>query len=357
MSTENNSTQRLFALDFLKALSIVAVVSYHSIFLPSSSYQAYALPLEVIFAPLRFCVPVFFTISFVLLARGLERSNLHGKAFLIKRLQRLSIPTAFWFGIIVVLYLLKHEPVYDLAIKVLKGEIFSGAYFLIALAQLTVIFVILRNKIYKINVFIITVLLQIFLVIFVRALLASDTSTPILDILRIIDRPLFLYWIAYISIGAFFYKNWSALVELSSRISQISKIGLLSFGGLFFMIEQYNLFNVSLGKIAPFEYTSLSCIISVFLIFICSANIQEKNLSKPITKLILLLSKYSLGIFCVNGFLSRIFISIGTHFWNNISFSFFEILIMKLIGCILLVLISLGLSLCLDRWGLGMVVK
>jgi hypothetical protein len=357
MSVQKVFTPRLFSVDFLKAISIVAVISYHSILIPRSHYQAFLLPLEVLFAPLRFCVPVFFTISFLLLARGMERSVQPWQVLLRKRILRLSLPTAFWFGLVVIIRLLRHDSVYDLAIKISSGNIFKGAYFLLALLQLTIIFIVFKNYIYKPFFLISTIALQVFIFVFIRVLLVSGNTAQILDILRSIDRPLFLYWIVYTSIGAFFWKNWAVLVKISSKISLILKVGLLGIGSLFFLIEQYYLFNDSIGQISPFEYTTLSCILSVFLMFICAANVQENDFPSPIKNLILILSKYSLGIFCIQGILSEVFISIGINFWINISFNFIEILIIKFIGLVVLLFASLGLSFCLDRCGLSMVVK
>lgn len=42
---------RLFFLDLLKALSMISVVSYHSIFLPKSTYADHAVLLDALFAP------------------------------------------------------------------------------------------------------------------------------------------------------------------------------------------------------------------------------------------------------------------------------------------------------------------
>jgi Acyltransferase family len=358
MSAQNASNPRLFPLDFLKALSILAVVSYHSILIPQSYYKTFIFSLELLFAPLRFCVPVFFTISFLLLARGIERSVQPWQVLLRKRLIRLCIPTVFWFSLVVFLRLLRHDSIYDLTIRILSGNIFKGAYFLLALFQLTIIFVAFRKYIYNLNFFMYSIFFQISIYISIRILLTSDNMAQIVDILKTIDRSFFLYWIVYTSMGAFFWKNWNVLVELSTKLSLASKAGLLSFGSLLFFVEQYNLLNVSSGEIEPFEYTTISCVVSVFLMFVCSANIKENDLPRPIAGLILMLSKYSLGIFCIQGILSEVFVSIGMNFWNHsMSFGFIEILIIKVLGCVFLLLASLGLSLGLDRCRLSMFVK
>jgi hypothetical protein len=357
LSTSQLSTSRLFSLDFLKALSIVAAVSYHSLFIPQSAYQPFLLTLEVLFSPLRFCVPVFFTISFLLLARDLEQTAHSWQFLLKKRILRISIPIVFWFGLTTILHLLRHESISSLAIRILNGNIFKGAYFLVALLQLTVIFIVFKDSFNKFSFLLYTICLQVFFVTSVQILLGLDNAGQIINLLRKIDRPFLLYWISYVSLGIFFWKNWFALVEFSSKVSISLKVSLLSLSSMLFFAEQYHLFSISIGKIQPFEYATISCIISVLIIFICSADIREINLPRVVKNIILVLSKYSLGIFCINGILSEVFLSVGTHFLSGVSFGFLEILIMKTIGWVFLLLVSLGLSLFLDRCGLSVVVR
>ena len=94
--THLSSQNRIFPLDFLKALSIIAVVSFHGIFIPESTYENSKYWVDVIFSPLRFCVPVLFTISFFLLRRSLDSGSVDSTLQLAKRrLARLLIPTLF----------------------------------------------------------------------------------------------------------------------------------------------------------------------------------------------------------------------------------------------------------------------
>ncbi len=106
-SSNYNQPDRLFSLDLLKAISIAAVVSYHSVFVPRSTYTTSLLPLDTAFASLRFCVPVLFTISFFLFDRGLtNRCNELILSSIRKRLVRLAIPIAFWFSLAATLKLI-----------------------------------------------------------------------------------------------------------------------------------------------------------------------------------------------------------------------------------------------------------
>ncbi|MHC5824369.1 MAG: hypothetical protein ACYT04_53155, partial [Nostoc sp.] len=63
--------------------------------------------MDILFAPLRFCVPVFFTISFLLLERSLEKNSTASFYPLFKkRFIRLLTPTLFWGGLAILLRLL-----------------------------------------------------------------------------------------------------------------------------------------------------------------------------------------------------------------------------------------------------------
>ena len=75
---------RLFFLDILKAISIVAVVSYHSVFIPRSSYSDSFFWVEALSVPLRFCVPLLLVISFLLTQKSSESPSLKYLAFYLK---------------------------------------------------------------------------------------------------------------------------------------------------------------------------------------------------------------------------------------------------------------------------------
>ncbi|MEH2284803.1 MAG: hypothetical protein V7K90_26375 [Nostoc sp.] len=77
----------------------------------------------------------------------------------------------------------------------------------------------------------------------------------------------------------------------------------------------------------------------------------------PIRITVKLLSKYSLGIFCINGILSLICLQLGTQLFIGLNFTFQEILAIKLISWNLLLIVSLGLSMLCDRIGLGACVR
>jgi hypothetical protein len=166
-----------------------------------------------------------------------------------------------------------------------------------------------------------------------------------------------VYWFSYMFLGAFIWKNWARIVSFSGSISIEKKSALCIFGCTAIIFEQYYLLKASSGNIPPFDYVMISCLLSIFILFTCCASIQEDQVPESLRTLILLFSKYSLGIFCVNGILSEIFLSVGTHLFGNYIFSFPEILMIKLIGWPILLFSCLGISILLDRVGLHTVVR
>ncbi len=124
------------------------------------------------------------------------------------------------------------------------------------------------------------------------------------------------------------------------------------------MIAEYSCLRWATGeRLSPFEYVMFSCIFSVIVGFLCFANIQEDRLSIPVQQAVQLLSKYSLGIFCLNGLLSYVGSQMGAYMFEAAIFTFPEILAIKLVGWSLLLAVSLGMSILLDRVGLGACVR
>lgn len=350
-------TGRLFILDMFKAISIVAVVSYHSVFVPQSTYADSELLIEGLFVPFRFCVPVLLTISFLLLERGLsDRSNESIWHLLKKRLLRLAVPTLFWFSFATALKLVKGNSPVDLLGEIWQGEIFTGAYYLIILFQFLPLQIYFRHWLSKPKNIAITIVAQAFIFLFVHAAMSKVFGSQLLQLLKFIGRPLFIYWIVYLALGIFIYRNLPAIVQLSNRLSVQVK-ALLLFLAIFLMKVEYNhLFSDLKGSTQPFEYTMFSCVISVAVVFLCFASVTEQQLPLRLREAVTLLSKYSLGIFCINGTARQVFLSFGSRWFGEVTFNFPTILAMKLLGWILLLAVSLALSMLLARVGLKKVV-
>jgi hypothetical protein len=355
---ETSINKRIFSLDILKAISIMAVVSCHSVFVPRSSYQPSAFQLEILFSPLRFCVPILFTISFFLLSRDLEKNSGQSLWQLLKnRLQRLAKPTIFWFVLAFSLRLLNKGNILNLVSRILSGTIFQGSYFLIALLEMTPFFICLNKKILNPMSFLSALFAQVLVFSFIQYNLFFDNRSEVIEILKLIDRPFFIYWFVYMFLGAFIWKNWTKVVDFSDNISITTKCMLCVFGFTGIILEKYYLFKASLGNIQPFDYAMISCILITLILFACCASIQEDQIPVFLRTLVLAFSRYSLGIFCINGILSEILLSIGSHLFKNYMFSLPEVLIIKLIGWPVLLFSCLGISMLLDKLGLRAIVQ
>lgn len=352
----NKTAGRLFSVDILKAISITAVVSFHSLFVPSSTYAPASHLIEVLFAPLRFCVPVLLTISFLLLARGLEISSTDETIYplLKKRLIRLTIPIVFWFSIAAVaMRLLDRTSLAQLITLMFQGYIFRGAYYLLILLQFVPVVIWLNRWVIRRKYVLIAVGFQCLVSLLIYISLSGAFGAHVPLFLQLIGRPLFVYWFVYLALGMYFYNNWFMLVKISTRIPTPLKIFLLSLTCLIMAVEYRWLLSLTHNRIVPFEYVMLSCILSVVTVFLCFASIQESQLSIPVINSVRLLSRYSLGIYCINGILSYVLTEVGSNLLKEAIFSFPEILVMKFMGWALLLTVSLGLSILFDRLGLG----
>lgn len=146
----SQASDRLFFLEFLKAISIVSVVSFHAIFVPGSTFNTGDGILETLFAPLRFCVPVFLTISIFLFEKQIvnsptEPSLQSRKALFKKRLNRLGTPLLFWFAIATALKIFNGNSTLEIITQIFQGEIFTGAYYFLVVLQLLWNFVLIRD--------------------------------------------------------------------------------------------------------------------------------------------------------------------------------------------------------------------
>jgi hypothetical protein len=395
-----NPQSRLFFVDFLKALSITAVVSYHSLFVPKSTYADSALLIDSLFSPLRFCVPVLLTISFMLFERGLSINSAAPISLIIKkRLTRLAVPTVFWFSLVAGLKILSGNSSAEIAIEIFQGEIFTGAYYLIILFQLMPLYILIRPFLSSLKNLLLILFIQILVFIVVYSILNIESAPQTTAFLINMGRTLFIYWFVYAALGGFLSNKISILLKISSSISLKRKALILIFTYLTFMTERIFLNIYTKSLIEPFEYIMLSCVFSTIILFLCFSAVEEKQLPLFLIKGVKLLSKYSLGIFCINGILylyhvrlisynSRIYaengkpsfpllpapcslrttmislspdtilflLSLSTHLLKNTVFDFTHILLLKVCGWGLLLVASLSLSILIGKIGLKRMV-
>lgn len=354
---EQSAGDRLFFLDVLKALSITAVVSFHAMFLPKAVYVENLPVLESAFAPLRFCVPVFLTISFLLMERSFHlRPEQSPQAFLQKRLARLAIPTLFWFGIAALLKLATGNSLLAIGQQILTGEVFTGAYYLIILFQLIPLYVWLRSRINLPKSIGLAIAAQCLIFLGLHSAFQSNFSSSLLAFLKPLNRAPFFYWFVYPVLGAYGYHALPKIQHYAARISPRIKVilGLAMAGWL--TGESIHLNAVLKYNLIPFDYLMVSCIFSVFTLLIFTAHLTVFGVPKIWRTIIQTLSRYSLGIFCINGIVSQIFLSIGSKVWKYGILPLETLLMIKIIGWLVLLSVSVGLSILLDKCRLKSVV-
>ena len=153
------------------------------------------------------------------------------------------------------------------------------------------------------------------------------------------------------ALGSLLSKHWSKVIKISQRIPAIAKVILLLLASTLLIIESAFLSSLAKLAIAPYDYMMLSCILSVFVCFLCFASITEERLSMTSRKLVKLLSTYSLGIYCINGIAQTIFHAVFVKTFPDAVFNLPEMLVMKFLGFALLLAVSIGCSLGIDKLG------
>ncbi|NJL61396.1 MAG: acyltransferase [Methylacidiphilales bacterium] len=352
-----SNQSRLFCIDFLKAVSIVAIVSSNSIFVPLSTYKIHADFLETLFTPLRFCIPVFFTVSFFLLGRQLDNQGNQKKSkLLFQHLQHVFILTLFWFAIATVFKFTSGSSIIEICTSIYQGTIFPDSYYLLVILQLFPVCFILRRWLRSDYSVLILIVLQWLIFFGIYISLTGSSTQGIVEVLKNLNRPLIIYWLVYIALGIFIYRQFHLITSISKGIELPTKVFLLCLMSIIFMFDYQWLIKITNGTMQPFDYATISCILSAIAMFLCFASIRETHLSISGEFFVKLLSKYSLGIFCINGILSQVFFSVGTKLFYQASFSLIEILAIKLISWIVLLILSLSLSVLLARCGLKRMV-
>jgi hypothetical protein len=353
--SDQGKIPRVFCLDLLKALGIVAVVSFHSNFLPEASSAG--TNVDALFACLRFCVPVLLVISFMLLERSLAgKQNDKKLPLLYNRLLRLLIPSLLWLAIGSGMKLLKGYSLSELLVEALRGNLFVGQYYLNILIVYTPIFFLLRKWFRRAEIFAFSIVTHIGVSLILYWLLYHD-STQVLTLLRSIGRPSPIYWLAYPSLGACLWANWKKIVELSAKISWLQKSLILVANATLMSIEYSWQRDISHGLIPPFDYIQLSTLLSVFTLFISFASLTEDRFLKPIQNCVYFLSKYSFGIFCINGLLSRIFYYSASGLYDGIVLDFPSSLGIRIAGWLVLLVLSSFIAYMIDKIGFGAVVR
>jgi surface polysaccharide O-acyltransferase-like enzyme len=294
-----NTSSRLLDADFLKAISIFAVVFIHSaLIIPVS-----VIPITWIFLSLRFCVPIFIFLWAYFTEKSFEKAD-DKRSYLVKRFCGLLTPFLFWsliYFFIVAdfkkLTLIKFITTHWI------GSGWSGQYYFIILFQLVAAFAILHTIArYLVGKRIFVILISVLF----YTLISYSPLFNLGVIGKINDRP-FFYWIPYVLLGISY-----------------SKLGIPKYYSfpIYFIVLALVLIPLEVFVFHPVvashtPYLLPSAFISTVIILhsVLGKEMNYLRLNGFIFYLMDLLSRNTLGIFCLNP-LIVIVISYALRFMN-----------------------------------------
>jgi hypothetical protein len=215
--------------------------------------------------------------------------------------------------------------------------------------------VIINNYLYLLKNVWKAVLLQSALFIFCYIIFYKKFSQEIIEILCSLSRPVIFYWFVYISLGKNFQKKLPSLIKKSEGLSLRIKLTLVILTSFTMVIENTYVHSLIQDNCfhSNFEYVRCSYIFSVIIMFLCFASIKEDSLPLDCRKIVYIFSKYSLGIFCINGIISKFLLpNIIRQLIKTPIADLSTALLIKIIVFPLLLLVSLTLSIVLSKVGL-----
>ena len=320
-------------VDITKVISIFGVVYIHSGTAETSSLNTGSY--------FRFVVPIFIVISFFLSETSLQRQkNYSKKNFLKKRLLRLAIPYVVWSTLYAIgQFYLGIRPTIDF------GPTFAwqGQYFFIVLIQLTMLYPWLR--LVKIN----EKILLIFLAVTLTSLYLPCNYFGICVPFIFSGETAFFYWTFYVFLAIYLARNINKISHLSDSIpSYFIPLIILTFP-IVIVIE-----NFYINSQFPYLRISVLLTSSILTILFVRLNFHFK----PLNSTIRMLSKYSLGIFCMNPIIIISIQKIATYSGlDDIIFSQTPAFISRFIVASITCVLAIPICLFLERMRLGSLVK
>jgi peptidoglycan/LPS O-acetylase OafA/YrhL len=356
------TSDRLFSIDVLRAISIGAVVYYHALFAPIHAYGAVAVAELILIAPLRFCVPVFLTLSFILFEHRLrsapQRSPLE---HLQTRIWRLLQPLGFWFAIAALLeWIATDNTPRAIAQEAITGTIFIGSDYLLILLQFTLLYPLLRPLFRHRLALPSLALLQWLIFLGIHGLLWTQTSplsAQVLTLLTTLKRPLVLYWLLYLGLGYCCYAHWDHLLAWSRRLSPWMKWSGLGGYAIAACLEFARLTQPGFADLYTFEYVLITASISPLILLLCCLDLKPTTLPPWGVALIRQISRYSLGIYCINGIGNKIFSVLARPLFTELSLNLWQVSLVRFGGWLILFGVSYRLAILLAQLGLKRVVQ
>jgi len=325
--------ERFIWVDIAKAISIFGVVYIHTEALEISSIDSGSY--------FRFGVPIFIIVSFFLSERYLQTQNNYSKKnFLQKRLFRLAIPYVVWSTVYAIgQFYLGIKSTIDF------GLVFAwqGQYFFVVLIQLTIIYPWIRlAQIDKKIIF-------LFLVMTITFLYLPSNYLGVKIPFIFSGQAPFFYWCFYQLLAIYLARNTKKIADLLNSIPSFLIMLIVVFLPLIIVAEDFYIKS-------QFAYLRVSVLLisSVLTILFVRLNLHIKPLDIGIN----MLSKYSLGIFCLNPIILTLIRNITRYSrLEDIFFSQIPVFMSRFILASIACIIIIPICLLLEKVRCGLLVK
>lgn len=324
-----NIRSRLSELDILKGIGILGVAMIHAV-----QHSLYFSNPNIYFAVFldsisRFCVPLFIFVSGVSFSYNYYDKEKYFSSFLYKRFKFIIIPYLFW-NILALVYkrafMLK-----EILVGIFLGKSMIHLYFVPLIFQFYFISPLVM-KVCKINwrhTIIISFLIHIIILVVYRlaSLYGDRTSDDLVSCIFWFPYKYaflnFVFWFSYFVIGVCFGISIERFKGLLNRIKWITLVPIsLIIASISIYDEFFSLFrNISRGGMQFFS--PINMIYSfVSIIFIWKS---YKIINSKIKSILILLGKYSFGIYLIHVPILHGIHKITEGYWGNpleIIFSF-----------------------------------
>ena len=335
MNTLNYSKDRDLSFDALRGIAIIAVVAMHAI-----PWQEYRNCVVLSYRQLlNFAVPVFLFISGYWSANKPIVLLKDYKKFLIKRFSRILIPYLFWSAVYLGYEDIKvHD--FDVAktfVALLTGKASVQFYFFVLIMQLYVLTPLLQylnRKRYGIElVFLLNMIYLLVPYMCLRGFghFSGPPGFPV--------HVPFFSMVVFYQAGLLMRSHYNeASIPITTRFVLLPAIFLLaviSVQEALMILAHYHNWHVA---ISPLKYSSFSyfaCVILGFLV------LRERFKNWP--KLLVIIGKYSFGIFLIHTIVLRGLVKVLYKFdlsWYSQMLCYFIIVLMTLSVCLILINIT-----------------
>lgn len=308
-----NKKEYMYELDYLKGISILAVLAIHVSFVQLDEFPGIDFNniYSIFFNQLsRFCIPVFLIITALLFFRSYETENFRFSRYLSKRAKDLLVPYLLWtVASICLLTKAPWIPEYTV-LKIIETVFFGSGYFFqlyylsmlfqLILVILPIAIVLYSKPLYLTISAVIIIVINILLLgcyefIFLKEI---PMSSAVSNLYENFVQPTFPIWSGYFMIGCLIGRYYDAFKQKMKKIKLLKIILLLIFSTSYLLwdyslsLEVFDKFMnpaENFFRISVFLYS-----ITAFLFFFKIALINKNN------KIMVTLGKYSYGIYLVH---------------------------------------------------------